>query len=336
MACSLAAHRLGKPVRLVMDLATTLEVSGKRLPFLARYKATVGPDLKLSSVVIKLFCDSGSNYNESTADVAVAYAKGAYSSPAWRITPMAVLTDTASNTYCRSVNPLAPHNLLAHGSWILLLALLLPLLLLHSRAPGSTQGHATMEMVIEHLAAETGKKPLEVREANMLEDATLKEVLERLKTSSDYEARAEAVEQYNKDNLWMKRGISLVPIQYPHSQFGTRYIVHIAVYHDDGSVAVSHGGIEMGQGVNTKVAQVVARELGVSMDVIKIKPTNNLINPNSSFTAGSMGSEGNVAAAVRACADLKRKMAKVREEEVEQGGKEDLPWPELVKKCYTR
>jgi len=160
--------------------------------------------------------------------------------------------------------------------------------------------------------------------------------LERLKTSSDYEARAEAVEQYNKDNLWMKRGISLVPIQYPHSQFGTRYIVHIAVYHDDGSVAVSHGGIEMGQGVNTKVAQVVARELGVSMDVIKIKPTNNLVNPNSSFTAGSMGSEGNVAAAVRACADLKRKMAKVREEEVEQGGKEDLPWPELVKKCYTR
>ena len=102
MAVSLAAHRLGKPVRLVMDLATTLEVSGKRLPFLARYKATVGPDLKLSSVVIKLFCDSGSNYNESTADVAVAYAKGAYSSPAWRITPMAVLTDTASNTYCRS------------------------------------------------------------------------------------------------------------------------------------------------------------------------------------------------------------------------------------------
>ena len=111
VAVSLAAHRLGKPVRLVMDLATTLEVSGKRLPFLARYKATVGPDLKLSSVVIKLFCDSGSNYNESTADVAVAYAKGAYSSPAWRITPMAVLTDTASNTYCRSLTPLAHHNL---------------------------------------------------------------------------------------------------------------------------------------------------------------------------------------------------------------------------------
>ena len=93
--------------------------------------------------------------------------------------------------------------------------------------------------------------------------------------------------------MWKKKGISLVPIKYSHNYFGTKYNVQIAVYHDDGSVAVSHGGIEMGQGINTKVCQVVARELGVAMDMVSVKMTNNLTNPNGSVTGGSMGSECN-------------------------------------------
>ena len=119
-----------------------------------------------------------------------------------------------------------------------------------------------------------------------MDDPTLKEVLARLKDSSQFDLRKRHVEDFNKRNLWRKRGISLVPLQYPHNQFGTRcstsrqkyglttlflfrYTVNISVYHDDGSVAVAHGGIEMGQGMNTKVAQVVARELGVPMDIIR-------------------------------------------------------------------
>ena len=123
----------------------------------------------------------------------------------------------------------------------------------------------------------------------------------------------------------------MVPIKYGHQQFGTNYNVNISVYHDDGSVAVSHGGIEMGQGINTKVAQIVAKELGVPLDIIRVKPTNNVSNPNAFFTAGSMGSEGNCAAAIRACADLKAKMNVVKEME-----ENDLPWADLVKKCYTK
>jgi len=252
----------------------------------------------LAGVNIKIFCDSGANYNESTADIAVGFAKSVYASPVWRLSPMAVLTDTPSNTYCR--------------------------------APGSTQGHAIMETVMEHLAAASKTDPLTLREANMVDDPTLKEVLARLKDSSQFDLRKRHVEDFNKRNLWRKRGISLVPLQYPHNQFGTRYTVNISVYHDDGSVAVAHGGIEMGQGMNTKVAQVVARELGVPMDIIRIKPTDNVSNPNATGTFGSMGSEGNVAAAIRACADLNQKMNKVKEKG------EDLPWLDLVKRCYSR
>merc|ERR1719239_909632 len=197
-------------------------------------------------------------------------------------------------------------------------------------APGSTQGHAIMETVIEHLAAASATDPLTLREANMVDDPTLKEVLARLKDSSQFELRKRHVEDFNRRNLWRKRGIALVPLKYPHNQFGTRYTVNIAVYHDDGSVAVAHGGIEMGQGMNTKVAQVVAKELGVPMDMIRIKPTDNVSNPNATGTFGSMGSEGNVAASIRACADLKEKMRPVRDEG------EGLAWIELVKRCYSR
>ena len=67
----------------------------------------------------------------------------------------------------------------------------------------------------------------------------------------------------------------------------------ISVFASDGSVSITHGGIEMGQGINTKVCQVVARELGVAMDMVSVKQTNNLTNPNRSVTGGSMGSECN-------------------------------------------
>ena len=98
--------------------------------------------------------------------------------------------------------------------------------------------------------------------------------------------------------MWKKKGISLVPIKYSHNYFGTKYNVQIAVYHDD--------GIEMGQGINTKVCQVVARELGVAMDMVRVKVTNNLTNPNGSVTGGSMGSECNCSVSCDSISEIVR------------------------------
>ena len=103
-----------------------------------------------------------------------------------------------------------------------------------------------------------------------------------------------------QENLWQKRGISLIPVRYGHNYWGTRYHVSISVYQGDGSVAVTHGGIEMGQGINTKVAQVVAKELGVDLDMVRVKPSNNFANVNGSVTGGGMGSECNCSVSLMA------------------------------------
>jgi len=294
-ACGIAAFVLNRPVRLVTDIKANMESLGKRLPYLAKYSGSIDDSGLLTSIDCDMYCDPGFTFNEPTSWIAVYYAQGLYNSKAFKLKPLTVKTNTPSNTFCR--------------------------------APGSTQGHAIMENIMEHLAFESGTDPLVFRLKNMVESG--QEVVARVRTSSDYDRRKREIEQHNKDNLWTKRGISLTPVMYHHSQYGTRYHVHISVFHEDGSVAVTHGGIEMGQGINTKVAQIVAKKLDLPMDMIKIKPTNNVSNPNASFTAGSMGSEGNVAAALKACDVLMEKMAKVKADQ-----KEELPWDKLVEACY--
>lgn len=161
-----------------------MEMMGKRLPYLAKYKAGADGSGKLSGVSLRIYCDSGFSYNESTADGAASRAKNCYIAKSWNIIPSAVLTNTPSNTYVR--------------------------------APGSTQGHAIMENVMEHIAVEAGMDPLELRLKNMVPDPDhpLREIISELQESSDYQARKVEVANYNEENMWKKKGISIVPIKY--------------------------------------------------------------------------------------------------------------------------
>lgn len=88
----------------------------------------------------------------------------------------------------------------------------------------------------------------------------------------------------------MKRGIAVVPLKYHMGYFGTSHTL-VSIYHGDGSVSVTVGSIEMGQGLNTKVAQTVAHILGIPMEKISVKPSNSLTAPNAVCTGGSIGSE---------------------------------------------
>ena len=106
----------------------------------------------------------------------------------------------------------------------------------------------------------------------------------------DYHARKKTIDDFNSTNRWIKRGIAMVPMKYHLGYFGTSH-AFVSIYHGDGSVAVSIGSIEMGQGLNTKVAQTVAHILSIPLEMISIKPTNTLTSANDVVTGGSMGSE---------------------------------------------
>merc|ERR1712142_1085947 len=153
-------------------------------------------------------------------------------------------------------------------------------------------------------------------------------LVEEIQASSDYNTRIAAIQDFNSSNKWKKRGISLVPMRYGHQLAlfpNLKMNCLLSVFGGDGSVSVAHNGIEMGQGINTKVAQVVAFELGIDISMVKIKPVTNLTNPNGMVTGGSTGSEMNCVAALKACEILNERLASTKE----KLGK-DATWPEII------
>lgn len=108
----------------------------------------------------------------------------------------------------------------------------------------------------------------------------------------DYKQRRAEIDEFNKKNRWVKRGIAISPMQFNVAYLSSLSAL-VAIYHVDGSVAISHGGVDMGQGINTKIVQVASKTLGIPMDCIKIKPTNSLCTANSFYSGGSRTTDMN-------------------------------------------
>lgn len=107
---------------------------------------------------------------------------------------------------------------------------------------------------------------------------------------TEYHDRKNVINKFNEANRWIKRGIAIAPMKFHVEYFGSLHAL-VSVYHRDGSVSITVGGIEMGQGLNTKVVQTAAHILGVPLDMISIKPSNTLTGANDIVTGGSIGSE---------------------------------------------
>ncbi|CAL8082189.1 unnamed protein product [Orchesella dallaii] len=312
-ACAVAAHVINRPVRVAVDLETNMKMIGKRAPYLTKYEAGIDNDGKIQSLNAKIFCDPGYVGNEATSLFAMVCSQSCYRAVGWEVVPGKALTNTAPNTYCR--------------------------------APGSTRGISIIENIMEHVAWAVKKDPLEVRMANFIQtgdplisvpgakfegENRLPKMIEDLKETADYDSRKKFVETFNQNNRWKKRGLAMVPMRYPQHYHDTKFPAYIAVYHMDGTVAVSHGGIEMGQGINTKVAQVVAYTLKIPLDKVKVKAFNTLLSPNAAITGGACTSELVSHAAMKACEKLLETMAEVREE------MKDQPWEKIVHACYMK
>ena len=259
---------------------------------LARSATTTAGVVTAYDVMLNARCGCSADLSPGVVDRAMFHAANAYWLPEVKVASRRLKTNTVSNTAFRGF--------------------------------GGPQGMLAIERVMDAIAHERGLDPLDVRKANFyrpgadrtpygqqVEDlATLPALIEQLEESSDYRARRRAIAAFNAGNAILKKGIALTPVK-----FGISFtLIHLnqagALVHvyTDGSIHLNHGGTEMGQGLFTKVAQVVAEEFGVPIDFVRITATNTAKVPNASPTAASSGSDINGMAAQIGAREIKRRM----------------------------
>ncbi|XP_068204134.1 uncharacterized protein [Palaemon carinicauda] len=315
-AAAVVAQKLMQPVRVVLDLNSAMTLTGWRESYLSKYEVGFDDDGRFQALKVDIIGDTGHARNDSATGSLAGPLQNCYHIPNMLYRPIIVTTDTAANTWCRT--------------------------------PGTVEALGTIEYIIEHIAHFLKKDPLEVRMINMVvpgvprltipphkANVLVDNILPLLKEKAHYEERKEEVSIFNKENKWRKRGISVIPLTYGlnyPSMF--RYGVQVAIYEHDGTVAISHGGIEMGQGINTKVAQVVAYKLGVPMEKIIVKKSDTMVGANSIVTGGSFGSDLCAHGAKVACEALLTRMNVVKEK-MKKNKEREPTWLELVKKCHS-
>jgi xanthine dehydrogenase large subunit len=330
---ALAAWRTGRPCKLRLDRDDDMTMTGKRHDFRADYHVAFDDTGRIRGYEVTLASRCGYSADVSSAinDRAMYHSDNAYYLPATTILSKRMKTHTVSNTAFRGF--------------------------------GGPQGMMPIERTIDAIAWSLGLDPLDVRKRNLygdgdrnttpygmqVTDCILPDLIETLEQTSDYRKRRAAVAAFNARSRFLKRGIALTPVKFGISftnimlnQAGA--LVH--VYHD-GTVHLNHGGTEMGQGLFTKVAQVVAEEFGVDLDRVQITATTTGKVPNASATAASSGSDLNGMAAQAAARTIKTRMIEFaaaefgvpaseicfRDNQVQIGGK-TLPFSELAHRAW--
>ncbi|KAJ8955360.1 hypothetical protein NQ318_003457 [Aromia moschata] len=285
-ATALAAYKLKKPVKMWLPLETNMRVIGKRHPLFGNYEAGVDEHGVIQGLENTFYYDHGCSENEQVTDLLFDTYFGTYESDTWYTNSNLAHTDMHPSCFMR--------------------------------APGSVEGLAMCEAIMEHIAMSINMDPLEFRIINMSKKrgVLLKHVRE-FKKWANVEER-ESLEE---------KGLSVVPMVFPLAII-FNYGVIISIYHSDGSVALSHGGVEIGQGINTKALQVCAYKLGIPMEKISVKPSNNLVAANSSMTGASFTSEGVCWGVIKACDILLERLKPIR------ATMENPTWEELIQKCH--
>ncbi|KAK7070442.1 hypothetical protein SK128_014344 [Halocaridina rubra] len=201
---------------------------------------------------------------------------------------------------------------------------------------------------MDHIAHYLQKDPLKVRELNLVpanvprlnvpphdKNVVQEDILPLLKEKASILQRKGEVEEFNKKNRWKKRGLSVVPmwhgiIYYPPFKYG----MFVVIYERDGTVAISHGGIEMGQGLNTKVAQVAAYTLGIPLEKVVVKASDTMMGANSAMSGASLVTDLCCQGVKKSCEKLKQRLDVIKAKMGEDGSKEPS-WEELTQRAYS-
>jgi xanthine dehydrogenase/oxidase len=295
--CALAAKKTGRPVRCMLNRDEDMLTSGQRHPFLTRWKVAVNKDGKLQALDADVTCNGGWTQDLSGAvcERALSHIDSCYYIPNVHVRGRVAKTNTVSNTAFRGFG--GPQGLFVGESVMEEIA-------------------DRLDIRVERLRELNFYKPLQETHFNQpLKDWYVPLMYQQVLDESNYVARRAAIEKFNAEHKWRKRGLAIVPTKFGISftalflnQAGA--LVHI--YHD-GSVLVAHGGTEMGQGLHTKMTMVAAQALGVPLRDVFISETATNTVANTSSTAASASSDLNGYAIFNACEQLNARLAPYRE-----------------------
>ncbi|KAF0707422.1 Aste57867_6614 [Aphanomyces stellatus] len=165
----------------------------------------------------------------------------------------------------------------------------------------------------------------------VLKNVTLPRIWQTLHANAHVLRRKDAAVLFNSNNRWKKRGVAVTPVKYGITNSGLKYGAQVSICSGDGSVLVTHGGCEVGQGIDTKAAQMAAYVFGIPIKKIKVQATSTGLIPNSDATGGSSTSESVARSVQAACQTLKKRLDGVKMESKENAS---LSWEELVAKAH--
>ncbi|MCZ4280270.1 xanthine dehydrogenase molybdopterin binding subunit [Kiloniella laminariae] len=288
---ALATHITGRPAKMRLDRDDDMIMTGKRHDFRCDWQAGFDEKGKISAVEVDFLarCGCSADLSLGVNDRTMFHADNSYYYPENRITSHRIKTNTVSNTAFRGF--------------------------------GGPQGMVFSERMMDAIAIKLGLDPLDVRRTNFyggsgrditpfgmkVEDNILEELVGELEQTSDYRKRRQEIAAFNAKSPFLKKGLALNPLKFGIS-FTLKHLnqagalVHV---YTDGSVQVNHGGTEMGQGLYTKVAQVVAEEFGIDLENVQITATTTDKVPNTAPTAASSGTDLNGMAAKLAAETIK-------------------------------
>uniref|UniRef100_A0A8B9TWQ6 Xanthine dehydrogenase/oxidase n=1 Tax=Anas platyrhynchos TaxID=8839 RepID=A0A8B9TWQ6_ANAPL len=311
-AVSVAAFKTGRPVRCMLDRDEDMLISGGRHPFLGRYKVGFMKNGKVKSLEVSYYSNGGNSADLSygVMDRALFHLDNSYNIPNVSSMGTVCKTNLSSNTAFRGF--------------------------------GGPQGMMVAECWMSDIAQKCGLPPEEVRKLNLynegdlthfnqkLEGFTLQRCWDECLSSSSFHARKKLIEEFNKQNRWKKRGMCIIPTKFGISftvpflnQAGA--LVHV---YTDGSVLVTHGGTEMGQGLHTKMIQVASRSLGIPTSKIYISETSTNTVPNTSPTAASVSADINGMAVHNACQTILKRLDPIKQSNPKGS------WEDWIKTAY--
>lgn len=291
---ALLANETKRPVKFKLGRMDDMIMTGKRHPFENNYRVGFDNNGQIKGINIEVNgnCGYSPDLSDAIVDRAMFHSDNAYFLDQATVTGNRCKLNTVSHTAYRGF--------------------------------GGPQGMMTIEMVMDDIARHLGKDPLEIRKVNLYGDTernithyhqkvehnNLPEIIEALEASSDYQLRRQAITDFNVNSPILKKGIALTPVKFGIS-FTVQHLnqagalVHI---YTDGTIHLNHGGSEMGQGLNTKVAQIVAEEFKVNVDTVAVSSARTDKVPNTSPTAASSGTDLNGKAAEAAAKIIKQRL----------------------------